>query len=295
MSLPAPSLDTTVLVTGASSGIGAELARQLAALGHDLVLVARRRERLEALSEEVRRDHGVTALVTPTDLGKAAPRKRLVEAVRDSGKTVIGLCNDAGFGTYGRLHELDPRREAEMLAVNVVAVHELTLAFVPGMVERGAGAILNVAAIAAFQPLPNMATYAATKAFVQTFSEALHGELAGTGVSCTTLAPGPSPTEFGGVAGTNGGESVLPGRASLAPEEIAAAAVRGMLRGRRSVIPGAASKALAAGARFAPRGVLLPAALKVAEGRSAERATRPPATRPLRGLSRRRPRPATGA
>jgi short-subunit dehydrogenase len=293
MSLPAPSLDTTVLVTGASSGIGAELARQLAALGHDLVLVARREDRLEALADEVRRQHGVTALVKPTDLGKAAPRKRLVEAIRDSGQTVVGLCNDAGFGTYGRLHELDPRREAEMLAVNAVAVHELTLAFVPAMVERGEGAILNVASIAAFQPLPNMATYAATKAFVQSFSEALHGELAGTGVSCTTLAPGPSPTEFARVSGSNGNESVLPG-VSLSPEEIAAAAVRGMLRGRRSVIPGAASKALAAGGRFAPRSVLLPAALKAADGRAAERATRPPAARPLRGLSRRRPRPATG-
>jgi uncharacterized protein len=294
MSLPAPALDTTVLVTGASSGIGAELARQLAALGHDLVLVARREERLEALADEVRRQHGVAALVTPTDLGKAAPRKRLMEAVRASGKTVVGLCNDAGFGTYGRLHELDPRREGEMLAVNAVAVHELTLAFVPAMIERGAGAILNVAAIAAFQPLPNMATYAATKAFVQTFSEALHGELAGTGVSCTTLAPGPSQTEFAVVAGTDGSESVLPGRVTLPPEEIAAAGVRGMLRGRRSVIPGAASKALAAGGRFAPRRMLLPAALKAVDGRDAEGAKRPPPVRPLRGLSRRRPRPATG-
>ncbi|HEX7300451.1 MAG TPA: SDR family oxidoreductase [Solirubrobacteraceae bacterium] len=293
MSLPAPSLDTTVLVTGASSGIGTELARQLAALGHDLVLVARREDRLEALADEVRRQHGVTALVKPTDLSKAAPRKRLIDAVRDSGRTVVGLCNDAGFGTYGRLHELDPRRETEMLAVNAVAVHELTMAFVPAMVERGEGAILNVASIAAFQPLPNMATYAATKAFVQSFSEALHGELTGTGVSCTTLAPGPSPTEFGRVSGSNGNESVLPG-VSLAPEEIAAAAIRGMLRGRRSVIPGAASKALAAGGRFAPRSVLLPAALRAADGRAAERATRPPAARPLRGLSRRRPRPATG-
>jgi short-subunit dehydrogenase len=139
-----------------------------------------------------------------------------------------------------------------------------------------------------------MATYAATKAFVQTFSEALHGELAGTGVSCTTLAPGPSATEFGLVAGTNGSQRTLPG-ASLSPEEIAAAAVRGMLRGRRSVIPGAATKALAAGGRFAPRGMLLSAARKAADGHPAQRATRPPAAGALRGLSRRRPRPATGA
>ena len=193
MSLPPPNLDTVVVVTGASSGLGAELSRQLAALGHDLVVVARRQDRLEALAEELRRQHGVTVLVTPADLSKAAPRKRLVEALRASEKTVVGLCNNAGFGTFGRVLELDPRREAEMVALNVTAVHELTLAFVPAMVQRRAGAILNVASLAAFQPLPDMATYAATKAFVQSFSEALHAELAGTGVSCTTLCPGPSP------------------------------------------------------------------------------------------------------
>ncbi len=261
MSLPAPGLDTTVLVTGASSGIGSELSRQLAALGHDLVLVARRQDRLEALADELRRQHGVTVLVTPADLTKAAARKRLVEAVRGSEKTVIGLCNNAGFGTYGRAHELDPRREADMVALNVAALHELTVAFLPAMVQRGAGAILNVASIAAFQPVPNMATYAATKAFVQAFSEALHAELAGTGVSCKTLSPGPSPTEFGDVSGTADVDGVL-GFASIAPEDVAAAAVRGMLRGRRTVIPGVATKALAAGGRFAPRSVLLPAARK---------------------------------
>jgi uncharacterized protein len=261
MSLPAPSLDTVVVVTGASSGIGAELSRQLAALGHDLVVVARRRDRLEALAEELRRQHGVTVLVTPADLSKAAPRKRLVQALRTSEKTVVGLCNNAGFGTFGRVLELDPRREAEMVALNVTAVHELTLAFVPAMVERRAGAILNVASLAAFQPLPDMATYAATKAFVQSFSEALHAELAGTGVSCTTLCPGPSPTEFGAVSGSADSEWML-SFASVAPEDVVSAAVRGMLRGRRSVIPGVAPKALAAGGRLAPRSVLLPAARK---------------------------------
>jgi short-subunit dehydrogenase len=289
MSLPSPALDTTVLVTGASSGIGAELARQLAALGHDAVLVGRREERLQALADDLHRQHGISAIVHATDLSKAAPRKRLVEAVRASGKTVVGLCNDAGFASYGKLHELDARREGEMLAVNVVAVHELTLAFLPAMIERGEGAILNVASIAAFQPVPNMATYAGTKAFVQTFSEALHGELAGTGVSCTTLAPGPSPAEFGAIA-TNGTD---PLKVALSPEDVASAAVRGMLRGRRSVIPGMATKALAAGGRFAPRSMLLPAARKAGVN-MLERATRPPAARPPRGLSRRRPRPATG-
>ena len=254
MSLPAPALDTAVLVTGASSDIGAELARQLAGLGHDLVVVARREDRLEALADQLRRQHGVSVLVVPTDLGKAAPRKRLLDAVRDSEKTIVGLCNSAGLCSYGRVHQLNAKREAEVVALNVTAVHELTLAFLPAMIERRAGAILNVSSIAAFQPLPNMATYAATKAFVQTFSEALHGELAGSGVSCTTLAFGLGAAELGA-------------RVQIPPEEVAAAAVRGMLRGRRSVIPGVASKALAAGGRFAPRSVLLPAARRAANGK----------------------------
>jgi len=253
MSLPAPALDTAVLVTGASSGVGEELSRQLAGLGHDLVLVARSADRLEQLAEQLRRNHGVSVLVVPTDLGKAAPRKRLVEAVRDSEKTIVGLCNSAGIGSYGRVHLLNAKRESEMVALNVTAVHELTLAFLPQMVEHRGGAILNVSSIAAFQPLPNMATYAASKAFVQTFSEALHGELAGSGVSCTTLAFGLGAAELGA-------------RVQIAPDEVASAAIRGMLRGRRSVIPGVASKALAAGGRFAPRSVLLPAARRAANG-----------------------------
>jgi uncharacterized protein len=259
MSLPAPHHDTTVLVTGASSGFGVELSRQLAALGHDLVLVARRKDRLDALAAELAARHGVSAVVAPTDLSKAAPRKRLLESVRASGKTVVGLCNSAGLGCYGPLHQANAKREAEMVAVNVAALHELTMAFVPDMVARQAGAILNVASIAAFQPVPNMATYAATKAFVQAFSEALHAELWGTGVSCTTLSPGLSATEFAQMAGALDAESVL-SRVSVTPEEVAAAAVRGMLRGRRVVVPGVATKALAAGGRFIPRSVLLPAA-----------------------------------
>jgi short-subunit dehydrogenase len=253
MSLPAPALDTAVLVTGASSGIGAELSRQLAGLGHDLVIVARGADRLEAIADELRRHHGVSVLVVPTDLSKAAPRKRLVDAVRDSEKTIVGLCNSADSSSYGRVHQLNTKRESEMVALNVVAMHELTLAFLPAMIERRAGAILNVSSIAAFQPLPNVATYAATKAFVQTFSESLYGELAGSGVSCTTVATGLGAAELGA-------------RMQIPAEEVAAAAIRGMLRGRRSVIPGVASKALAAGGRFAPRSVLLPAARRAANG-----------------------------
>ena len=260
MSLPQPAPGQVVLVTGASSGIGMELARQLAALGHDVVVAARRADRLEQLARELRAQHGIEALVVPGDLADPAQRRVLIDAVRRSQKTVVGLCNNAGFGSYARVLDADPAHEAAMVQLNVAAVHELTLAFLPDMAKLRAGAILNVASLAAFQPVPGMATYAATKAFVQSFSEALHAELAGTGVSCTVLAPGPVPTEFGAVAGSESVESLVPGFVSEAPEEVAAAAVRGMLRGRRSVVPGAATKALATGGRHVPRSILLPVA-----------------------------------
>ena len=164
MSLPAPAPGQIVLVTGASSGIGSELARQLAALGHELVLVARRADRLEQLATALTAEHGVEAVAVPTDLTDAAQRRALIESVEASEKFVAGLCNNAGFGSYARVAEADPAHEAAMVQLNVAAVHELTLAFVPAMVEHRAGAILNVASLAAFQPVPGMATYAATKA-----------------------------------------------------------------------------------------------------------------------------------
>ncbi len=267
MSLPDPAPGSVVLITGASSGIGEELARQLAAIGHDLVLVARRADRLEALAAELSEAHGVQARALPADLTDGAERRRVVDDVHASGAFVAGLCNNAGFGSYGRVTELDAAREAEMVQLNAAAVHELTLAFLSAMVERGSGAILNVASLAAFQPVPNMATYAATKAFVQSFSEALHAELAGSGVSCTVLCPGPVPTEFGAVAGVEGGaDRLMPPFAVGEPDEVAAAGVRGMLRGRRSVVPGTATKALATGGRYVPRSILLAAARRATGG-----------------------------
>jgi short-subunit dehydrogenase len=266
MSLPDPDPGSAVLVTGASSGIGEELARQLGAIGHDLVLVARREERLEALAGELAERHGIHARALAADLSDGAERRRVVSVVREAGDVVTGLCNNAGFGSYGRVTELDPAREAEMVQLNAAAVHELTLAFLGPMVQRGAGAILNVASIAAFQPVPNMATYAATKAFVQSFSEALHAELAGSGVSCTVLCPGPVPTEFGDVAGVDGDADRVPPFIEGDAEDVAAAAIRGMVRGRRSVVPGTATKALATGGRYVPRSILLAAARRATGG-----------------------------
>lgn len=256
MSLPPPDPQSDVVVTGASSGIGTELARGLARRGHSLVLVARRADRLEELASDLRAEHGVGVLVRAHDLGQPAERAALVAALGAEGRAVGGLCNCAGFGTAGPFHELPIEREVEEIDLNVTAVVELTHAFLGPMVDRGAGAILNVASIAAFQPLPGMAIYAATKAFVQTFSEAVHAELAGTGVSCTALCPGPVQTEWAEIAGA---QAVMISPAQVSARAVAEAGIAGMEQGRRSVVPGAVPKAMAAAGRFVPRTVLLPA------------------------------------
>jgi len=178
------------VITGASAGIGAELARQLAERGHNVVLVARRAQRLRELAEQLRLRHGLHADVEACDLADADARRALVERLLAGPRLVVGLCNNAGAGTVGTLLEADLEREQALVRLNVDAVHHLTGAFVRPMVERGAGAILNVASTAAFQPLPGFATYAASKAFVHSFTEGVHAELGGTGASVTALYPG---------------------------------------------------------------------------------------------------------
>src|SRR5215212_8972279 len=254
MSLPEPSSRATVVITGASSGIGTELAEGLARRGYPLMLVARRRERLDELAEQLRGEHDVAVEVMPLDLSDAEGRAQLAERV--AGDSTGGVCNSAGFGTSGTFHELPIEREREEVTVNVLALMELTHAALPGMIARGAGAVLNIASIAAFQPLPTMAVYSATKAFVQTFSEAVHEELHGTGVSCTALCPGPVPTEWADIADA---QQWSIGIAQVSPADVAQAAIAGMLEGRRSVVPGFVPKVVSMGGRFAPRSVLLPA------------------------------------
>lgn len=258
MSLPQPTSDDTVVITGASSGIGTELARRLAQRGHGVTLVARRAERLEEIAEELRGEHGTAVDVMPCDLVDAAARGRLVAGVREHGRTIVGVCNNAGYGSYGKFHRLPLEREQEMVQLNVAALHELSGAFLGPMVERGAGAILNVASIAAFQPTAGFATYSGTKAFVLTFSETLSADLAGTGVSCTVVCPGPVPTEFSAEAGTEGFERFMPGFMSVSPAEVAKQSVDGMAAGKRTVVPGLPVKVIAAAGRFTPRMLLLP-------------------------------------
>ena len=263
MALEKPSASTTVLVTGASSGIGTEMARQLASRGHGVTLVARRADRLDSLAAELSERHKITATPIPCDLGDPIARAELIEGLR-AGPALAGLCNNAGYGINGRFARNDADRERQMVELNVVALHDLTLRALPGMIERGTGAILNVASTAAFQPLPGFATYAATKAFVLSFSESLSTELSGTGVSCSALCPGPVKTEFAAVAGSTMSES-LPDFAMVSAEEVARQAIDAMESGNRTAIPGMANQIQALLGRLAPRSLVLPLAGRVSK------------------------------
>jgi short-subunit dehydrogenase len=220
----------TALITGASAGIGEEFARQLARRGRDLILVARRKDRLEKLAEEV----PTTAHVIECDLGSEAAK--LPDKVAKLGVEVDLLINNAGFGTRGRFLELDPEREAEIVRVNCEAIVTLTHAFLPAMVERRRGGLITVASTAGMQPLPYETTYGASKAFAISFMEALSMELRGTGVRCLVVNPGPVKTEWQQVAGYDENTRTMPG--IISAEECAADALRAYDRGKRSVIPG---------------------------------------------------------
>ena len=254
MSLPKPTKQTAVVITGASSGIGTELAKGLARRGFPLVLVARRRERLDELAERLRESDKIDVEVLPLDLSDLESRAQLAERLRSD--PIAGLCNSAGFGTSGRFYELPAERESEEVTLNALALMELTRAVLPGMVERGTGAVLNIASIAGFQPIPFMAVYSASKAFVLTFSEAVQEELHGTGVSVTALCPGPVPTEWAEIASAERFSIPL---AQVSPEEVAEQAIQGMLSGKRGVVPGVVPKIASASGRLLPRSVLLPA------------------------------------
>jgi uncharacterized protein len=185
------------LVTGASAGIGHAFARGLAARGYDLIVTARRRHRLEELAARLRSEHGgIRVEIVVADLAEAAAPEDIAREVARLGMEVDVLVNNAGFGTHGRFETLPPERERDEIAVNVAAVVGLTHAFLPAMLERGRGGVINVASTAAFNPVPYMAVYGATKAFVRSFSEALHEEVHARGVRVIALCPGPTATEF---------------------------------------------------------------------------------------------------
>jgi short-subunit dehydrogenase len=259
MSLPQPGPDRAALVTGASQGIGAEIARELARRGHRLVLVARSEDKLRALAEEIAGQGGRADVLT-ADLADRSARAALLDRVAELGLTVDVLVNNAGYSTLGRVSEADPEAEMLMVEVDVVAVVDLCTRALRGMVERGRGAVLNVASTAAFQPLPGQAGYGAGKAFVLSYTQSLVGELKGSGVTATALCPGPVDTSFGERAGFGKGEAekALPSVMWVDAVAVARAAVDGLDKGRMVVIPGAVNKVAAAVSQVTPRTLLLP-------------------------------------
>ncbi len=256
MSLPTPGPDRAAVVTGASSGIGTEIARELSRRGHQVVLVARSADKLAALADEI----GGGAHAISADLADRATRAGLLGRVAELGLTPDVLINNAGLSTLGPVHTSDPDAETNMIEVDVVAVADLCTRFLPGMVERGRGAVLNVASTAAFQPLPGQAAYAAGKAFVLSYTNSLSAELRGTGVRVTALCPGPVKTGFSATAGfaDEDAEAALPAFMWVSAADVAKAAVDGLDRGKRVVIPGAANRVGAAFAQATPRALLLP-------------------------------------
>jgi uncharacterized protein len=238
----------TTLITGASSGIGTEFARRIAARGSDVVLVARRRDRLEKLAAEL----DVKATVIPLDLSRPDAGQALSEEVADRGLRITSLINNAGFGTHGPFHSEDPQRLTEELNVNIASLVGISRAFIEPLRSAGTGVLVNVASLAAYQSSPNMAVYAATKAFVLSFTEALWGEARGTGLRVLALSPGLTRTEFFDVVGTD----VMAQRATFqTPGEVAGFGLRVLDRRNPppSAVSGRLNRVLSTGSRLLTR------------------------------------------
>ena len=246
---------TTALVTGASSGIGEEFARRLGARGTDLVLVARRVDRLDKLAATLRSLHGISVTVLPVDLSTPEATGHIIAKLAHLGIRPSTLVNSAAFGSHGRFDALDPGRIDREVQVNVATVVSLTRALLPGLIAEGTGALVNLASTAAFQPIPRMAVYAASKAFVLSFTEALAWETRATGLRVLALNPGPTDTEFSAIADSS--------EATFGPKQSAAQVVdtafRALDRSRTpaSVISGTQNFLQTLGLRIAPRGVVL--------------------------------------
>src|SRR5437763_9786285 len=236
MALPSPAEGSIALVTGASSGIGAACARELAKRDYGLGLVARSQDKLEALAREL---DAPRAEVLPCDLADPAARDRLAAEIESRGLTVEILVNNAGFGIYDDFAESDRERELQQARVNVEAVVDLTSRYLPPMIERGRGAVINTASTAGFQPIPGNSTYAAGKAFALSFSEALYEETRGTGVTVTALCPGPVRTGFQDASQAHDFAKTLPKPMWKSAEQVAQAAIAAADRGKRRVVPGA--------------------------------------------------------
>lgn len=240
-----------VLITGASAGLGVDFARQLSKQGSRLVLVARRKDRLEALAAELG-----NARALALDLSEAGAAERLLSDLASHGEHVDCLINNAGFGLRGRVAEQDVKRLRQMIDLNCGLLTELSRGVLPGMIERGRGGILNVASTAAFQPGPGMGVYFATKAYVLSFTEALHEEVRGTGVHVTALCPGPTQTEFGALAGFEPTVAKTFDRIAMLPGPVVEAGLAGLSANQAVVVPGLFNKVGAQSPRILPRSIL---------------------------------------
>jgi short-subunit dehydrogenase len=242
----------TTLITSASSGIGVEFAREFARRGSDVVLVARRLDRLEKLAAELATTHGVRATAIPLDLSLPAAGRTLAEEVDRRGLAVTSLVNNAGFGTFGPFHAEDPERLREEINVDVASVVDISRAFIERLRATGTGVLINVASMAAYQPIPNMAVYAATKAFVLSFTEALWQESLDTGLRVVSLSPGATRTEFNDVLGT---EEPTSGASFQTPRQVVQTALRALDRRTPppSVVSGRLNRLMANAARLLSR------------------------------------------
>lgn len=256
MPVPAPSPDSRAVVTGASQGIGEALATELAARGHHLIITARRREVLDEVAARITARFGVTVEVRAVDLADPAQRGELADELAP--RDISILCANAGTATFGPVAELDPAGEKAQVQLNVLGVHDLVLAVLPGMLSRRAGGILISGSAAGNSPIPNNATYAASKAFANTFSESLRGELKKTGVHVTLLAPGPVRAEMPDPDDASLVDKLIPDFLWISVEHTAQLSLDGLERNKMRVVPGVTSKAMSVASGYAPRAIVTP-------------------------------------
>jgi short-subunit dehydrogenase len=268
VALPTPGNDRAALITGASSGIGAEMARELVRRGHQVALVARSAERLDALAREL----GPNAHPLPADLSRPADRAALPDRVAALGMVVDILVNNAGLSTSSLVAKSDAAQQLQVIEVDVAAVVDLCTRFLPGMVERDRGAVLNVSSLGGLGPLPGQAAYGGAKAFVLYYTESLRCELLATGVTATALCPGPVATGFSDAAGFAQGEveDVLPKVMWKSPAVVARAGIDGLAAGKALVIPGRVNRLAATLFRHVPHEPLLPLLLRESPARKRE-------------------------
>ena len=256
MALPTPTPEARAVVTGASSGIGEALATELAARGHSLIVVARRTDLMEELAAKLTSEYGVQVEVRGVDLSDRDARAPLVQELSE--RHISILCNNAGIATFGAIADLDPAYERAQVELNAVAVHDLTLAVLPGMLARGVGGILITGSAAGNSPVPNNATYAATKAFANTFSESLRGELRGTGVNVTLLAPGPVRTEDPAPEDMSIVDKLVPDFFWISSEYTAKLSLDALAANKMRVVPGILGKTMSVANGYTPRAIVAP-------------------------------------